>query len=427
MSIFAKMLIAPLLSLVLYTAFLAYTWFGYNDSAERLHAIRDQYLPATRLASDSVRLFQEIRAVYKDAVVAGEPEWIAEAARLRDQLATRIERMAQYPLVVDAERLAGLRASVTDYLENAESLAISIMDNGGRLGGDDALMRQVVISHNESLDGLERLETDIGSRFLADVQSTISQLNGLLLMGSLMTVGLLVVVAAVSLFISLQTRNSLRDVIGGMKSLASRKTDFGARLDSDEVGELGSLVRWFNHLSEKLEDDFKAMERTAITDKLTELNNRVRSDTYVAEMLEDESRRGTFVSIILFDLDHFKTVNDRYGHVVGDSVLVRLAEVLKAWAQPSEFIARWGGEEFIVVLPGVREVKATERAESLRREIERCAFPGAGDMTASFGVSEAAWGEDTVEVMMRVDACLYLAKQHGRNRVVAASSGPAAS
>ena len=427
MSIFAKMLIAPVLSLVLYTAFLAYSWYGYNDSAERLQAIRDQYLPASRLASESVRLFQEIRGVYKDAVVAGESEWIAEATRLRDTLATKIERLSQYPLVVDAGRLDALRASVTNYLENAEALAISILRDRGQLGSDDALIRHVELSHNESLDGLERLEADIGSRFLADVQSTISQLNALLLVGSLMTVGLLVVVAAVSLFISLHTRNSLREVIGGMKSLASRKTDFGARLESDEVGELGSLVRWFNHLSEKLEDDFKAMERTAVTDKLTELNNRVRSDAYVAEMLEDESRRGTVVSIILFDLDHFKTVNDRYGHVVGDSVLVRLAQVLKSWAAPSEFIARWGGEEFIVVLPGAREDEATARAESLRREIEACAFPGAGDMTASFGVSEAAWGEDVVEVMMRVDACLYLAKQHGRNRVVAASSGPAAS
>jgi diguanylate cyclase (GGDEF)-like protein len=159
------------------------------------------------------------------------------------------------------------------------------------------------------------------------------------------------------------------------------------------------------------------LEGEVHTDVLTWLpNRRLLSRLIVEEMARAERYERPF-SIVLFDLDHFKVINDRYGHPVGDAVLMQIGPILAEHVRETDTIGRWGGEEFLVVLPemGVRD--ASRMAERLRTVIERGAFPADIDLTASFGVTHYVKGESMASLLERVDRELYSAKDAGRNRV----------
>jgi len=154
------------------------------------------------------------------------------------------------------------------------------------------------------------------------------------------------------------------------------------------------------------------------TDALTGVLNRRPA---VAE-LERLTQTETSHAVILFDVDYFKRFNDRFGHVAGDSALTELARLSEAVVGQQGLVSRWGGEEFLVVLPRCGELKGVALAERLRTRFEHRAQAESEPITASFGV--AAWNgsEPYRATLTRADEALYRAKSQGRNRVVAASS-----
>jgi len=155
----------------------------------------------------------------------------------------------------------------------------------------------------------------------------------------------------------------------------------------------------------------------AISDSLTGLNNRRRFDEMLTVEVLRAQRYATPLSLVLFDIDHFKKINDNFGHLTGDRVLVQLSDFLVNRVPNSDLLARWGGEEFSLLLPGYNAQMARNLVENLRDMISDYNFEGPGRVTCSFGVSELN-SEMTVEQFVaRADAALYLAKQNGRNRI----------
>ena len=167
----------------------------------------------------------------------------------------------------------------------------------------------------------------------------------------------------------------------------------------------------------QLVEQNRQLERLAVTDQLTGLSNRLRLD----QTLEDErlrsARYGTSFCVVLLDIDHFKSVNDRYGHQMGDQVLTGFARVLEAHTREVDVVGRWGGEEFLVICRDGLD-GALLLAEKLRHAVQSHVFALVGKKTASFGVALCRQGETVAEAIARADAALYLAKQGGRNRVV---------
>lgn len=157
--------------------------------------------------------------------------------------------------------------------------------------------------------------------------------------------------------------------------------------------------------------------RQSITDSLTDIYNR----RFFMQMLEKEiertKRNGKSFSLIMFDLDHFKKINDNFGHAMGDVVLRRVAETVKRRIRKTDYFARWGGEEFIILLPETSVNNAVKVAEELREHISSMNLPGIGHVTASFGVAGFK-EQDTIDsILVRVDDMLYEAKKAGRNCV----------
>jgi diguanylate cyclase (GGDEF)-like protein len=159
-------------------------------------------------------------------------------------------------------------------------------------------------------------------------------------------------------------------------------------------------------------------ELRAASDALTGLPNRRAADESLKRMVAQAGRAVAPLSAILFDLDHFKRVNDLHGHDQGDTALAAVGQVLTATVRASDFAARFGGEEFLVLLPDTARTGAVEVAEKLRRALERADLPGVGTVTASFGV--ASMPEDATDpeyLLRKADRAMYRAKARGRNRV----------
>ena len=163
--------------------------------------------------------------------------------------------------------------------------------------------------------------------------------------------------------------------------------------------------------------DKKKVEELSITDRLTGLFNRMKLEEVFAYELERSHRYATPLSVIILDIDHFKNVNDTYGHQMGDKVLQEIADILENGKRLSDTVGRWGGEEFLFILPETELDGARSRAEILRTAIEAHPFPDIGHKTASFGIAQYHREDTITSLLERADKALYRAKQHGRNRV----------
>jgi len=160
-----------------------------------------------------------------------------------------------------------------------------------------------------------------------------------------------------------------------------------------------------------------ALEKAAATDRLTGIHNREKIETELENELERSRRYDSTMSLIMFDIDFFKNINDTHGHSSGDQVLRYIACIVSNNVRSVDYFGRWGGEEFMLVLPETGIEAAGLLAEKLRRLIEHCAVDNIRGITCSFGVAQLEEMDSPGRIIKRVDAALYLAKRNGRNRV----------
>ncbi|WP_335342715.1 GGDEF domain-containing protein [Pseudidiomarina terrestris] len=167
-----------------------------------------------------------------------------------------------------------------------------------------------------------------------------------------------------------------------------------------------------------LEEHSQRLEYIAVTDRLTGLYNRAKLDSALSDALRKTKHHQREFSVVLLDIDHFKRVNDTYGHQVGDSILVELGQLLRCNVRSTDVAGRWGGEEFLLVLTEHTRQHAVMHAERLRHAIEAYEFRDGIRITASFGVASYRPGDDESSIIKRVDQALYRAKDEGRNRTI---------
>jgi diguanylate cyclase len=199
--------------------------------------------------------------------------------------------------------------------------------------------------------------------------------------------------------------NSTRDMQSANKALEDRLT---------------SSKQEINNLQRNLE----AIRTESLTDPLTGLGNRKHFDRSIDESVRSAAATGLPLSLLMMDIDHFKSFNDNYGHLTGDQVLRLVGMSLKQSIKGQDFTARYGGEEFAVVLPNTPLRQAIIVADNIRRMVmskelkKKSTGEILGRVTLSAGVSTLKSGEDSDALIERADSCLYAAKRNGRNRVI---------
>jgi diguanylate cyclase len=173
-----------------------------------------------------------------------------------------------------------------------------------------------------------------------------------------------------------------------------------------------------------LQQSLEAIRVETLTDPLTTLGNRKYFDRAIAAAVQSAAANGEPLSLLMLDIDHFKSFNDNYGHLTGDQVLRLVAMSLKQTIKGQDITARYGGEEFAVVLPSTALRQALTVADHIRRAVmskelkKKSTGEILGRVTISIGVSVLRQGDDPDTLIERADACLYAAKRNGRNRVI---------
>jgi diguanylate cyclase (GGDEF)-like protein len=236
---------------------------------------------------------------------------------------------------------------------------------------------------------------------------------------------LLSIVAIAAFFLSYSILSPLKTLINGAIRVANG--DLNVKLPIKQRDELGVTISVFNDMVVRLQKTRKQLEKLATIDSLTGLFNRKYLMESLALHVKRFTRHQTPFSILMADLDHFKKVNDRFGHLAGDAVLVKIAEVFNDTLRSIDIAGRYGGEEFLIILENTQEQEARQTAERIRQAVENSSVTMAGEIikvTISIGIATS-----NNKIMMNdgqliglADKALYEAKQNGRNRTVSYSS-----
>jgi two-component system cell cycle response regulator len=235
----------------------------------------------------------------------------------------------------------------------------------------------------------------------------------------------IVSIAAASLVSVLLAYFFIRNVVAPLQVIEKGAEKFGEgdfdfRLDIESHNELGKLALTFNSMADKLEE-------IATRDSLTGLLNKKEILRILAAELTRARRHSTSVSVMMLDLDYFKSINDTYGHQAGDAVLVTAGELFEKHVRGIDYVGRYGGEEILIVLPATTEIESVEIAERIRRSLASTAIAVNDfeqiNLTVSIGIAIfPADGEDESTLLSHADQALYQAKGAGRNQVVQYSS-----
>jgi diguanylate cyclase len=188
--------------------------------------------------------------------------------------------------------------------------------------------------------------------------------------------------------------------------------------EAAQLAQLGDKIQ-------KLRDELQVAREQAALDPLTQLHNRAALDSHLERVSDLAFLLNSSPCLLMIDVDHFKTINDQYGHQTGDEVLRRIADALvRQFLRREDFVARYGGEEFVVVIPDSTLQNAKKRADRVREavsELQLSASKGPFKATISIGISSLAEGDTGKSWLARADAALYEAKASGRNAVHVAS------
>ena len=233
------------------------------------------------------------------------------------------------------------------------------------------------------------------------------------------------IVISIALLLTLLIGSAIRRILHALNILLKsieytiKTKDFSNRIKLFTPDEIGVISDNFNKLLIIVESLIKEKDKLACTDLLTGIYNRYKFTEWFDIILQRQQRYGGKLALIVFDIDYFKQVNDQFGHIAGDQVLKGVAQRVQSCVRTTDIFARWGGEEFVILVPEGGHQAAVDLAERLRSAMESHCFNNLPKITASFGVSEYRINDTLETLFARADEAVYHAKHAGRNRVFA--------
>ncbi len=256
---------------------------------------------------------------------------------------------------------------------------------------------------------------------LSDKLALWDRINYFILMQALISVVTLALIALISIKLQKVFTTPIFHIIDTIREISETK-NYAVSVDTIQNDEFKVLYAHFNTMIAEINRRDALLSRLATTDPLTGLANRRHAMEVMQTMVTRARRKQEFFGLAMFDIDHFKSVNDQYGHPVGDLVLKQVAAVLTHTTREYDLVARIGGEEFLVLCDHSNQEDTRLIAERMRQAIEDVVIRYDGDrilrVTASAGVyAQTPSSEDLQAPLSRVDSALYHAKQTGRNKV----------
>lgn len=281
--------------------------------------------------------------------------------------------------------------------------------NGKLTEADLEQIYETYLSHIKTTDRIDK----VGSRVIGEIDDVMKLISDALGMSASYDASLS---GANKKLESVQNREQLKQIVESLVKSTREMQDTNKALEQ-------RLTLSKSEIS-NLQQSLEAIRAESLTDPLTGLGNRKYFDRSIEMAVQTALANGEPLSLLMFDIDHFKSFNDSYGHLTGDQVLRLVGLSLKQTIKGQDITARYGGEEFAVVLPNTALRQALTVADHIRRAVmskelkKKSTGEILGRVTISVGVSMLKPDDDTDSLIERADACLYAAKRNGRNRVI---------
>lgn len=290
-----------------------------------------------------------------------------------------------------------------------------------------SILKKENVSHNSTtvqwwsestlvIDTMFEVEKDLLNQIQEYSQNTISKNERDLFIYSLSAIAVFFIISLLTILTVSRMLQALSILIYSLHKVEQTE-DFGIRIKTKSNDEFGQIGFSINHLLDYTEKIIKQKDELASIDVLTGIMNRRSFMTLVNKEVARSRRYETPLSLIFCDIDKFKSINDNYGHSIGDEVLQAFAHSIKSHIRQSDLFARWGGEEFIILAVETDESNASQLADNLRKIIMELKVQPVKQITCSFGVAQLKKDESFEQLCERADQAVYDAKNSGRNQV----------
>lgn len=439
-----KLTIVAALASVSLIAVAVVSFWGYSRLAGALDTLYAERLPSYRFAATLEADVRTVHGLVNQSMVYAALGYRANEIERVDQAIERTsaeieialqQRLLQTPADPDEhEAVKAIHASVSKFL-GAIRDTVELRPTG--VGNASTFLSTAQREYETSLRLISKMsqhKLELAGQDVAASRSSANNARGLIVAAAVIAV-----TAALLLTLAI-TRQMLRSIDALLQAAHRMHAgDLGARTGLKATdGELSQVGRAFDEMAQALERreaELKAaqerLREEAITDPLTGLFNRRFLNEMLPSAVAGAARRGGTLAVVILDVDHFKRINDTFGHDAGDTVLSEVGALVKRSVRRSDTACRFGGEEFVLVLPDSTLDGAHERAEQIRCEIgalrlQHDSTP-LGSITGSFGIAAfPIHADDAAGLVNAADAALYQAKQGGRNRTVVAEAGAGA-
>ena len=281
--------------------------------------------------------------------------------------------------------------------------------NGKLSESDLEQIYETYLSHIKTTDRIDK----VGARVIGEIDDVMRLINDALGVSANYDADL---TGASERLLAATNRDQVKTIVGFLVNSTQQMRDSNNALEQRLMLSKAEIS--------SLQQSLEAIRAETLTDPLTGLGNRKYFDRSIDMAVQNAQASGAPLSRLMFDIDHFKSFNDTYGHLTGDQVLRLVATSLKQTIKGQDITARYGGDEFAVLLPNTALRQALTVADHIRRAVmskelkKKSTGEMLGRVTISIGVSMLKPGDDTDSLIERADACLYAAKRAGRNRVV---------
>lgn len=422
LSILKKFLLAPLFGVIFVLPFYIFIYLNTTDMKLNINYINNQLLPLYEVSCDNVLLLENIVNDMNSAVSAKEPDWINNsdnnANKIRQNLKESKNKIYQKEIQESLE-------AFDNYYETVKNVSIKIIENNYCYENIDQDTKILVKNYNKVDSLLKNLKLIAKDSIEKNINSLQNNTNFILLNGNLIFFIWVLVSTLIIFFVYKDIKYKIERIIEDSKEIAKGDVDFEKRLCIVSYDELGQIIKSINIFINKLHKSHKELSKAKeeldnlyVIDRLTNVYNRIKIDEIIEAELKKQKRYDFVFSVILIDIDYFKLINDTFGHLTGDIVLKEFANILKNSVRDTDFVGRWGGEEFIVLCLQTDQNGAFALAEHLRVKIEEFDFTSVGKKTASFGIATCTEHDNVKSIIENADIALYEAKNNGRNMVI---------
>lgn len=419
-SFLQRTLIPPSLAMLLAIIFMTIIFIQTNKVANSTTLLQHSLIPILEKSAKNQALLQRISEKFTFATLSSEMEFMENADGysktikdnllfIRDDKSLNIQH-AQKALNEFDLYFKQARAITTTLMQSEEIMALNHHE-----------VNKLVHSYNKVSLTFNALHKEVQSLIKRHTDEIEYRMNAILIDGSTTAIVLLVFLFIMSYLIYLNFQKRFVNLIKDINNISDNKNNLILALQkfsNDEFGilsnKLNSLFQSFGEHYDKLSVEKGKIEEMAKRDQLTNLYNR----HHIESVFKDFDKNNILYGVIILDVDHFKLVNDNYGHQVGDEVLIKIANILQIFTRDGDITCRWGGEEFLIIVPQTTIEDLHQIAEKTRKKIESLDFDVAGKLSASFGITLSHENIASHIIIKEADDALYQAKNSGRNKTI---------